>query len=73
MESSFRDQVGNNKAKDSEYLARILDFYYSARIVACSRIRVYSPLRVQTGCVLIKIKDKKINAHWRRCFVAIFN
>lgn len=73
MDSSCRDRMGNNKAKDSECLASILDFYYSARIVICSWIQVYAPLRVQTGRVLIKTKDKKTSTHWRRRFVDIFN
>lgn len=31
------------------------------------------PLRVQTGSVLIKAKDKKISTYWRRHFVDILN
>lgn len=71
MDSSCREQKGNNKVKDGECLTSILDFYYSARIVSRSCILVDTPLRVQTGCVLIKIKDKKISTHWRRRFVDI--
>jgi hypothetical protein len=68
-----RTDGGTMRPKKGPCLASILKSYNSAGIVSSSSIPVFSSLRVQIGCVLIKVKDKKMSIHWRKCFVDIVN